>query len=102
MSAQEAAAQLPDTLPPERFQGTVRAAYAAVREIPKTIAQLPCFCRCDRSAGHKSLHSCFEDEHGANCSICTSSVLRALELEKKQKMTPEQIRDALIAEYAGY
>ena len=94
--------ELKPTLDPEQFRGNVKAAYAAVREIPKTIAQLPCYCRCDRSAGHKSLHSCFEDNHGANCTTCTDSVLIAYKMEKEQGATPEQIREALIKEYSGY
>lgn len=98
----ESAKNLKPTLPPEMFNGTVRAAYAAVREIPETIAQLPCFCRCDRSAGHKSLHSCFEDDHGANCGICMNSALKAYKLQKEQKLTPAQIREQIVAEYAGY
>lgn len=98
----EEAKNLKPTLSPERFQGNVRAAYAAVREIPETIAQLPCYCHCDRSAGHKSLYSCFLDEHGANCTTCTDSALMAYKMEKEQKMTPEQIREALIKEYSGY
>ena len=101
MSAEEAK-NLKPTLPPEQFQGKIRAAYAAVREIPQTIAQLPCYCRCDRSAGHKSLYDCFRDDHGANCSTCMDSALVALKMEKEQRMTPEQIREALIKEYSGY
>ena len=100
--SQESAKNLKATLSPEMFTGTVRAAYAAVKEIPETIAQLPCFCRCDRSVGHKSLHSCFEDDHGAKCGICMNSALKAYKLQKEQKLSPEQIREQLITEYAGY
>ena len=44
------------TLPPEKFSGKTRDAYQAAREIPQTLAQLPCYCHCDRGIGHKSLH----------------------------------------------
>ncbi|MBK9214995.1 MAG: hypothetical protein IPM59_05260 [Chloracidobacterium sp.] len=94
--------KLNPTLSPDLFQGETRAAYAAVRAIPKTIAQLPCFCRCDKSVGHKSLYSCFEDDHGANCGICMNSALKAYKLEKEQKMSVEEIRAELIREYDGY
>ena len=97
----ESAKNLKPILSPEMFQGAVRASYAAVREIPETIAQLPCFCRCDRSAGHKSLHSCFEDDHAAHCGICMNSALKAYKLQKEQKLNPQQIRDQLAAEYAN-
>src|SRR5918993_85277 len=52
-------ASLGPTLEPERFTGTTRDAYRAVRQIPVTIAQLPCYCYCDQGFGHKSLYSCF-------------------------------------------
>jgi hypothetical protein len=98
----ESLKKLDPTLSPDLFQGEVRAAYAAVREIPKTIAQLPCFCRCDTSVGHKSLYSCFQDDHGANCGICVNSALKAYKLEKEQKLSPDEIRAELIREYDGY
>lgn len=92
-------AKLPATLPPERFIGKTQAAYRAVREIPETIAQLPCYCYCDRGHGHKSLHSCYEDEHAASCAVCVEEVLLAYRLEKEQGMTPAQIRQAIIDKY---
>ncbi len=100
--SKESIQKLTPTLSPDLFQGETRAAYAAVRAIPKTIAQLPCFCRCDKSVGHKSLYSCFEDDHGANCGICMNSALKAYKLEKEKKMSVEEIRAELIREYDGY
>lgn len=98
----ESAKNLPPTLSPDLFNGTVRAAYAAVKEIPETIAQLPCYCHCDKSFGHKSLHTCFTDDHGANCGICMNSALTAYRLQKEQKLAPDQIREKLIAQYSQY
>lgn len=95
----EGAKTLEKTLDPAMFSGSVRSAYQVVKEIPETIAQLPCYCRCDQGMGHKSLHSCFVDDHAASCGICTNSALKAYKLEKEKKMTPEQIREELIAEY---
>jgi Protein of unknown function with PCYCGC motif len=91
---------LQKTLPPEQFFGQAREGYQKVREIPETIAQLPCYCHCDMHLGHKSLHTCFETEHAANCSICLNEALVAYDL-KKQGKTPEQIREAIIARYGG-
>ena len=93
------AKNLPLTLAPELFKGTIRTAYAAVMEIPETIAQLPCYCRCDKEFGHKSLHSCFVDDHATQCGICTNSALKAHKLKKEKKMTAAQIRQELAAEY---
>ena len=88
------------TLAPENFTGPTRDAYRAVREIPVTIAQLPCYCHCDKGFGHKSLYSCFEDDHAAHCAVCVNEALLALKLEKEQKLTPAQIRDTIVAQYS--
>ena len=88
------------TLDPAQFSGITRDAYRAVREIPVTIAQLPCYCHCDRGFGHKSLYSCFEDDHASHCDVCVREAVLALKLEKEQKMTPAQIRDAIVAQYS--
>lgn len=89
------------TLPPEKFIGKQRAAYKAVKEIPRTIAQLPCYCYCDEGHGHKSLHSCFEDDHAAQCAVCVDEALLAYSLEKNEKLNPEQIRERIIAQYSA-
>lgn len=86
-------------LSPEQFTGKVRMAYQAAREIPVTLAQLPCYCHCDRSFGHKSLHSCFEDTHGSQCSICMDEALLAYQLQKEQRLSPAEIRQTIIERY---
>jgi hypothetical protein len=83
------------TLAPEKFTGPTRDAYVAVREIPVTIAQMPCYCHCDRGFGHKSLYSCFEDDHAAHCAVCVNEALMAFKLEKEGKLTAAQIRDRI-------
>jgi len=93
-------ASLEPTLAPETFSGITRDAYRAVKEIPVTIAQLPCYCHCDQGFGHKSLYSCFQDDHAAHCAVCVQEALLALKLEKEQKMTPAQIRDTIVAQYS--
>ncbi|HEY0404868.1 MAG TPA: CYCXC family (seleno)protein, partial [Pyrinomonadaceae bacterium] len=94
-------ASLAPTLAPEQFTGPTREAYRAAREIPQTIAQLPCYCHCDQSAGHKSLHSCFEDDHGAHCAVCVNEALLAYQMEKQMGMTPAQIRQSIIAQHSA-
>ncbi|MDX6694878.1 MAG: hypothetical protein QOF02_2481 [Blastocatellia bacterium] len=96
-----AASSLGPTLAPEQFTGPTREAYKAVREIPQTIAQLPCYCHCDEGFGHKSLHSCFEDDHGAHCAVCVNEALLAYQMEKQLKLTPAQIRERIIAQYSA-
>lgn len=91
---------LAPTLEPEQFTGPTREAYRAVRQIPVTIAQLPCYCHCDKGYGHKSLYSCFEDDHAAHCAVCVNEALLALKLEKEQKLTPAQIRETIVEQYS--
>jgi hypothetical protein len=76
----------------ENFQHPVmKKSYIAAAKASKVIYQLPCYCYCDRGHGHKSLHSCFESEHGANCSTCMQEALFA-EQEMKKGKTAAQIR----------
>lgn len=89
------------TLEPSKFIGKTREAYKVAREIPGTLSQLPCYCHCDRGFGHKSLHSCFEDEHASQCAVCTEEALMAYTLQKNQKLTPEQIRKIIIEKYGA-
>ncbi|MBO0726534.1 MAG: hypothetical protein J2P52_13100 [Blastocatellia bacterium] len=91
-------ASLNPTLPPEQFTGRVRKAYQAAKEIPQTLAQLPCFCYCD-SIGHKSLHSCYEDDHATGCTTCVDSAIIASDL-KRQGLSDSEIRDRLISKYS--
>jgi hypothetical protein len=88
------------TLDPSSFTGITRDAYRAAREIPVTLAQLPCYCHCDQGFGHKSLYSCFEDDHASHCDVCVREALLALKLEKEEKMSPAQIRDTIVAQYS--
>jgi hypothetical protein len=92
--------ELRATLSPEHFTGKAREAYQVVREIPQLIAQMPCYCHCDRSLGHKSLHSCFEDDHAANCATCIQEALTASALQK-QGLSAEKIRERIIAEFSA-
>jgi hypothetical protein len=90
---------LPPTLAPEKFPGKTRQAYQAAKDIPQTLAQLPCYCYCDRGMGHKSLHSCFQDDHAAHCDVCVNEALMAYQMQK-QGRTPAQIREQIIAKYS--
>ena len=51
------------TLDPALFVGKAALAHRVAREIPDTLDQLYCYCGCDKSAGHKSLLSCYTDGH---------------------------------------
>jgi hypothetical protein len=92
---------LSPTLNAAMFTGKAREAYKVAGEIPQTLAQLPCYCHCDRGMGHKSLHSCFEDDHAAHCAVCVDEALLAYRLEKAEGLTAAQVRERIIAQYSG-
>jgi hypothetical protein len=70
-------------------------AYDLASKIPAVLHQQPCYCYCDRM-GHNSLHSCFENTHGARCDICLKELYYAYEQHQKGK-TAKQIRQGIIA-----
>jgi hypothetical protein len=63
-------AKLPDILTKDQLWGADAQypyqthAYDLAAKIPVVLHQQPCYCYCDRM-GHNSLHSCFENTHGA-------------------------------------
>jgi len=69
-------------------------AYELAAKIPAVLHQQPCYCYCDRM-GHKSLRSCFENVHGAQCDICLKELYYAYTETKKGK-TAVQIRRGII------
>jgi hypothetical protein len=86
------------TLDPAMFTGPAHDAYAAAREHPELLAQLHCYCGCDRLHGHTNLLDCFRDNHGGHCGICVGEAVDAARMYKAG--TPvEQIRDALRERY---
>lgn len=92
--------KLPPTLPPSEFVGKARQAYQVAKEIPRTLAQLPCYCECDQAYGHKSLQTCFVDDHASQCAVCVDEALLAYKLQKQDKLSPEQVREKIIEEYS--
>jgi Protein of unknown function with PCYCGC motif len=70
-------------------------AYELAAKIEQVIYQQPCYCYCERT-GHKSLHSCFEGTHGAECAVCMKELYYSY-LMTKQHKTPAQIRKGIIA-----
>ena len=86
------------TLDPAMFNGPVREAYKVAQDSPALLAQLHCYCGCDRLHGHNNLLDCFRDTHGGHCAICVGEAIDAGRMY--QAGTPvEQIRDALRARY---
>jgi hypothetical protein len=99
-SAEQAQHHLAPTLEPSGFFGKAREAYQVAKKIPQTLAQLPCYCHCDQSFGHKSLHTCFEDDHASQCAVCVDEALLAYKLQTEDKLTPEQVRSRIVEKYS--
>jgi hypothetical protein len=70
-------------------------AYELAAKIPVVLHQQPCYCYCDRSQGHNSLHTCFEGTHGARCSTCLKELYYAYTMHQKGR-TAAQIRQGII------
>lgn len=88
------------TLDPNQFVGDVKKAYQIAEHDPSLLAQLHCWCGCDRTDGHKNLLDCYRDTHGAHCAICTGEAIEAEKLAD-QGMPVEKIRDALRDRFAN-
>jgi hypothetical protein len=86
----------PVTIDPKQFPDTLsRNVYALAAEIKPVLFQQPCYCYCDRHAGHKSLLDCYASTHGSECDICQKEAVFSYQQTQKGK-TPEQIRASII------
>jgi hypothetical protein len=72
-----------------------KESYKAAAKVSSIVYQQPCYCHCDRHAGHTSLRSCFESAHGANCGTCMAEALYSYQMSKKG-WTPQKIRDGIM------
>ena len=98
-AASDPGARLRITLDPRNFQGPVREAYQIAERDPNLLAQLHCYCGCDKAIGHKNLLDCYRDTHGSRCEICVGEAIDA-ESMASRGVPVERIRDALRARYA--
>ncbi|MBI4081632.1 MAG: hypothetical protein HY423_03380 [Candidatus Lambdaproteobacteria bacterium] len=69
--------------------------YAAAQRHRDVMDHLYCYCQCDRPPSyHKSLLSCFVDQHGANCDVCQEQARQAGRMADEGKSIDE-IRTAI-------
>lgn len=91
-----------DVLSPTIFDDEkTRAAYQVAKDIPEVLEQLPCFCGCMTSFGHKNNLFCFKDQHGSGCTLCQDIALEARKMHDSG-MSITQIQDNIKAKYARY
>jgi uncharacterized protein with PCYCGC motif len=69
-------------------------AYAAARAAPQVLDGVYCHCDCSKHAGHRSLLTCFESDHGARCDICMGEATLAVQLAARGSSLGE-IRHAI-------
>ncbi len=87
------------TLDPNQFVGPAKQAYQVAEKNPALLAQLHCYCGCDRVYGHQNLLDCYRGDHGSRCEICIGEALMAEQLSK-QGSPVDQIRDLIRRNYA--
>jgi len=69
-------------------------AYELAAKIETVLHQQPCYCFCDRM-GHNSLHSCYENTHGAQCATCLKELYYSYQQHQKGR-SASQIRAGII------
>jgi hypothetical protein len=74
-------------------------AYKYAGQNPALLAQLHCYCGCDKAEGHQSLLDCYRGMHASACEICTGEVLLAKRMAD-QGSPVDQIRDAIRRNFA--
>jgi Protein of unknown function with PCYCGC motif len=93
-------AKAADVLSPSLFTDEqTRAAYQTAKDIPEVLEQLPCFCGCMSSYGHKNNLFCFKDQHGSGCDMCQKIALDARKMHD-QGMPIDKIRENITAKYS--
>ncbi len=85
---------------PDRFAQAPRVAraYKMAAAVPDVLDGLYCYCQCSKHAGHRSLLTCFESDHGASCDVCMDEVMVAYTMSQNGASL-QQIRDAIDARY---
>lgn len=70
--------------PPARYAADPKVAevYAEVASIAETVDGLYCHCDCSQHAGHYSLLTCFESDHGAACGTCLDEAHLAYQMKQ--------------------
>ncbi|PLS16255.1 hypothetical protein CVD28_17410 [Bacillus sp. M6-12] len=87
--------------------------YAAAGQNKELLENIPCYCGCSESAGHRDNYDCFIhenkesgavvwDDHGTRCGVCLETASESITLYKSGKSIKE-IRDLIDDKYKeGY
>lgn len=72
----------------------VAQVYEMAAAIPHVLDGLYCHCECSRHSGHRSLLTCFQDDHGAGCDVCLAEAALAYRMTNEGESLKE-IRGAV-------
>jgi len=80
-----------DVAPASRYaaEPTIAQAYEYARRHPEVLDGLHCYCDCARNFNHRSLLTCFESDHGADCQICLREAVIAGQLTEQGRSLDE-------------
>jgi hypothetical protein len=81
-------------LRPSRFTGKIARAYRVAQENRDLLDSLYCYCNCKPNLGHKSLLTCYTNNHAERCSICLNQALYA-NSKFKEGLVIAQVRKAV-------
>jgi hypothetical protein len=85
-----------DVVPGSRYAAYPRIAevYEMAARIPAVLDGLYCHCDCSRHSDHRSLLTCFQDDHGAACDVCLTEAALAYRMTSEGRSLKE-IRKAV-------
>jgi hypothetical protein len=75
-SKAELAASIAD---PGLVSSEIRDVYEKMKLVPDRLDQMYCYCHCHENMGHRSLLSCFQGDHAAECGVCLREGYQAYE-----------------------
>jgi hypothetical protein len=76
---------------PEKYAAypRVREIYTMAAQIPQVLDGLYCHCDCSKHSNHRSLLTCFQDDHGAACDVCLTEAALAYDMTRQGKSLKE-------------
>jgi hypothetical protein len=101
---------------PEFLKGKseqMQTIYAAAAQNKELLENVPCYCGCGESAGHKNNYDCFIhenkkdgkvvwDDHGTKCGVCLEIAAQSVS-DLKSGKSIKQIRQSIDEKYkSGY
>lgn len=78
----------------------IKEAYSIAKEIPDVLDKMFCYCYCALDHKHKSLLSCYVDDHSSKCGTCLREAVVAKQLTVQGKK-PEEIAKIFADHYTA-